>query len=133
MKKRFQLQIKKARLEFDESSGYDGLVVDVRTSLPLEVVLEAQSWGSENVREFVDKFGDLILLDWNLNDTDGTELPATKEGLMKADTDLLAVITNAWIGEIGATPPPLEETSPNGVSLEELPDKTEVLSENPSA
>ena len=130
--KRFQLQISQTRLEFDKSSGYEGLVVEVRTKMPLELVLEAQAWEGKDIKGFVEKFGNLILIDWNLDDADGKELPANKEGLLKADHDLLGVITSAWVEAIGAPPPPLDLKLNNGESSEASLEETAALPVNPS-
>lgn len=90
-------------LEFPEDSEFYGLVVRMK---PVAVgqVLDASRSGEEanadlmeqRFRQFADG-----LDSWNLEDEDGASVPATYEGVLSTDIELLGVLYDAWETAIG--------------------------------
>lgn len=54
------------------------------------------------------------LLSWNLEDEDGQPVPATSEGVLQQDKDLMIAICTAWLDALRGVSGPLEQTSPDG-------------------
>jgi len=70
--------------------------------------------------ENVDMIGELIsqlsrvLVSWNLEDEDGVPVPATREGLLSVDMELMGEITSAWQKAMSGANVPKDETLPSG-------------------
>ena len=56
----------------------------------------------------------MVLLDWNINDDDGNEIPATGVGMLKAPLRFANIIIQQWIEQMGQAPPPLSVPSGDG-------------------
>jgi hypothetical protein len=70
------------------------------------------------------RFGE-HLVSWNLEDEDGTPVPATYEAMMQQDHDLIGALNNAWIetlvGVHKADPLPESSTSGEPSLVESVP------------
>jgi hypothetical protein len=76
--------------------------------------LAAQSL--HNGEALLDKFA-AALREWDYeHPITGEALPATREGVGRADATHMAWIIAAWTGQLGSVPPPLPKPSPNGNS-----------------
>ena len=63
-----------------------------------------------------------VLVEWNVEDDDGTPVPATLDGLLSQELPFVGQIIEAYVGAIATAPPPLSPASSGGeTSLEELP------------
>lgn len=54
------------------------------------------------------------LVSWNLEDDDGTPIPAVRDEVLKLDRQLIDRIVDVWIGAIQKVSAPLEPSSPAG-------------------
>ncbi len=66
------------------------------------------------------------LVSWNLEEEDGTPVPATLAGLQDQDLPFAMAIILAWMNAVAGVSPPLPDTSSSGEMEESLP--MEVLS-----
>ena len=71
------------------------------------------------VRKMFTQFA-AVLESWNLEEEDGSEIPATVEGLYSLEFPFTIRLIKAWLNTVGSIPDPLERKSISGVtSLEE--------------
>jgi hypothetical protein len=54
------------------------------------------------------------LVGWNLEDDDEQPIPATLDGLLSIDLDLVMSIVRAWLDAVASVSPPKGAPSPNG-------------------
>jgi hypothetical protein len=54
------------------------------------------------------------LVDWNLEEDDGSPIPATLEGLRSLDYDLVVSITRAWMDAVASVSPGKDSRSNGG-------------------
>lgn len=59
-------------------------------------------------------FAENMLMDWNLRDKSGEDIPPNMEGLRSIPLSLGRTILRAWLRAISELPSPLEEASPSG-------------------
>ena len=110
------------RLKFaDEDMG--GLVVRA-SSVPLGAFLElvelmdveGRGIGPDDARK-VDRLFEgfaRALVDWNLEEPEGTPVPATFEGLKRQDIDFAMKVLRAWVEALTSVPDFLPPGSSNG-------------------
>src|SRR5690349_1218841 len=101
------------RLAFDD---YEGLEVRARSvSLDefLSLVEIAGKTDPDDLERMFRGFAD-ALVSWNLEDEDGTPVPATYEGIKGQDLDLILDIIGGWQDAIGSVPAPLAKPSDDG-------------------
>lgn len=128
----FVVSRKVYRLVWPEGSDYAGLVVRAR-SLPMGLFLELApqidalsglqpsdltAENTENILAPLRMLG-RHLVSWNLQDEVDGELhpvPATFEGLISQDADLILAIVQAWVQAAGVVPAPLGPPSSPGAS-----------------
>jgi len=131
-------QRKVYRLRFaDEDMA--GLVVQAR-SAPVGQFIGltklAQLRGNDVTPEDMGKLDELFrgfagcLESWNLEDSDGTPVPATLEGLYSQETDFVLQIIFAWIEAVAGVPGPLGKPSSDGGRSLEASMPMETLSSN---
>jgi hypothetical protein len=126
----YRRQRKLFRLEWPEGHELHGLVVRAR-SVPIEGLLDLLDAASgidlgsigdlqavraeavEAVRLIVDTFAG-ALVDWSLQDEDGTPVPATAAGLRGEEPDLLMALLEAWMDAVVGVSAPLGRPSPAG-------------------
>lgn len=120
-------QRKVYRLRFaDEDMA--GLVVQARSApvgqflgLAKLAELKGGDFKSEDAAKIDELFRGFAacLVDWNLEDEDGTPVPATLEGIYTQETDFVLQIIFAWIEAIAGVSVPLgPRSSDGGRSLE---------------
>lgn len=122
----FVRQKKVYRLVFQDEE-YNGLGVRA-TGVPLgqflemsELAIRAKQSPDEansSAKALIDNFAG-ALQDWNLENEDGTPVPATAEGLYSLDFEFVLTLITAWMEAIAKVPDPLAQTSSAGArSLE---------------
>jgi hypothetical protein len=123
-------------LTFD-GGEYDGMQVRVRglTVAQLEDVLDAESDTTDRLtvvrhsRELLAEH----LLDWNVEDEDGTPLPPTLASLRSMDPLEVSAIVSAWSRAIWGVPAPLPPTSSDGHPSLEASIPMAAPSDNPTS
>lgn len=70
-----------------------------------------------------------VLVSWNLEEEDGTPVPATYDGLKAQDLPFAVAVILAWMDAVAGVSRPLDGTSTRGEMEASLP--MEVLSPNP--
>jgi hypothetical protein len=93
-------------------SDFAGLDVTVR-SVSINEYMKLAGFTGDNVpvSYALDQFR-LNLIDWNLEDEDGTPIPVTQAG--DQDKELILALTTAWVTSLHGVPDPLEPSSPDG-------------------
>lgn len=71
------------------------------------------------------------LRSWNLLDENDQEVPATIEGALSQDTDLVMAVIKAWMEAVNGVSAPLADGSPYGASALEASLPMETLSSSP--
>lgn len=56
------------------------------------------------------------LVAWNLEEDDGTPVPATAEGVADQDMQLMTELIMGWMDAVSSVDTPLPQPSPNGVT-----------------
>ena len=70
-------------------------------------------------------FGDEILIEWNLKEDGGEDIPATADGFMSLPPDLCLAMIQAWSAAMTGIPAPLGEGSPSSKEDSQEPSMTE--------
>lgn len=127
----FQIPERMARLIFEDD--YKGAEVRVKFNLPIGRVIAAQDAASSgNIKELCYVVAD-ILVEWNLEDSDGKPIPATYEGILTLSADFLLLLVKTWAGaQVGPTAP-LEAPSTVGSQSVEAELPMEALSASPAS
>ncbi|WP_181787208.1 hypothetical protein [Streptomyces phytophilus] len=105
-------------LTFEDDEELRGLEVHLRgKSLGeyLEIVglAESEIDGPVLVRQLEELAADLI--SWNLEEEDGTPVPATRDAVFAQDKDLMMKVAIKWFERLeGAVDAPLPDSSPSG-------------------
>lgn len=108
------------RLRF-EDPDMNGLIVRAR-SVPMGELLaigtaaadfENGSRDPQGLGQMFEVFAS-ALVEWNLEEPDGTPVPTTVDGLYAQDIDFLMEIIQAWIEAIQGVAGPLGQPSPSG-------------------
>lgn len=110
------------RLTFSDPS-FSGLEV-MAGSTSVGKLLEVSKMGSQTLSEeqvgvVFGVFAD-ALISWNLENEDGTPVPATLEGLYEQDVEFVMQIVQSWMEVVVGVPGPLATPSTNGRQSEEL-------------
>ena len=104
--KPFILERRTCKLEFPESNPYHGMVIRARLDVDVKTFLDLQSLSqSENAQETKEaflKFGSEIVLEWNLHDDNGQEIPATGDGFIQLPPAVCGEIIDSW-AKVAAT------------------------------
>ena len=109
----FRVPLRTARLVFTDL--YEGAEVVVRLSVPLGVaVAMAERENNEDPRPVYTSFVQFGLDRWNLEDDTGSPVPMTVEGLESLPADLVMLMIDQWVRQIGNVPAPLAQPSSNG-------------------
>jgi hypothetical protein len=85
----------------------------------------------ETVAGLIKRFGE-HLMSWNLEEEDGSDVPATPEAVGAQDHELILALANAWTDALAGVhkADPLQESSPSGGPSPEVSIPMEPLSEN---
>ena len=109
----FRVPLRTARLVFTDL--YEGAEVVVRLSVPLGVAVSmAERENNEDPRPVYTSFVQFGLDNWNLEDDTGSPVPMTVEGLESLPADLVMLMIDQWVRQIGNVPAPLAQPSSNG-------------------
>ena len=111
--KPFVLQRRRARLEFAQPE-YEGMFIEARLDVDIRTFFALQALASDdtvpgNMKAAFEMFGAQILQSWNIQDEDGTTLPADAEGFLSLPPSLGTAILGAWsqavttAGEVSAS------------------------------
>tara|TARA_R100000655_G_scaffold8431_1_gene22026 strand:- start:3182 stop:3544 length:363 start_codon:yes stop_codon:yes gene_type:complete len=103
-------------LEFE--GDYEAARVICRGSVPISTFLTFQNI-DEDIEEGMRRFGDTVLLEWDLEDDDGP-IPATGEGMLRLPPDLATAIFSNWSDQSSSQQGSAPE-SLNGSTSEEQP------------
>lgn len=126
------------RLNF-KNTKYDGLIVTC-TSMSVDGFISVAALqskakasaasGEDQVSEamslLLDRFAD-ALVEWNLVDRHGNEIPATRAGVGAQSLKFIMELIGAWMDAVGNVSDPLEKPSANGESALGLSEMTERL------
>ena len=97
---RFVLDRREALLTFDEDSEFHGLEVRARLDVDVGTFLEFQKLGSdpsgEDTRALFEKFGETIILEWNMYDDDAKQGPTKAKGFMSLPPNVCVALIGAW-------------------------------------
>lgn len=133
----FKLPQRTVTIGFDEGHDFHGLEVVLSRNAPMSLLFLARKSGAQmSDGEFFDLaegFSEHILLSWNLEDADGTPIPATFESVKEQPPELLVALLDKWGDVVMSPAAPLGEPSSNGASSEELSVPMEPLSESPTS
>jgi hypothetical protein len=104
-----------ALVEFDEAHEYYGAEIVLRLDVPIGVMLEFQRAATDEgqAETVIRRFGDDIVLEWNLEDDEGP-VPATGDGLMMQSFAFANMLLSKWVEVATQVPGPLGEPSNNG-------------------
>ena len=87
----------------------------MRLSVPLGVAVSmAERENNEDPRPVYTSFVQFGLDRWNLEDDTGSPVPMTVEGLESLPADLVMLMIDQWVRQIGSVPAPLAAQSQNG-------------------
>ncbi|MGW8326470.1 hypothetical protein ACWGLE_01040 [Streptomyces sp. NPDC055897] len=109
----FQFKTPRINIAFAPGHEYHGLEVVLR-KLTLQEFLDINGIGEVqdmHAGHQLKTMGEK-LLSWNLEDEDGTPVPATSESVLRQDKDLMIAICEAWLGGLQGVSAPLEQPSP---------------------
>jgi hypothetical protein len=112
----FQVSRRTARLVFD-ATIYKGAEVVVRLDIPVKLFIEIHDLILVEVgKQFqvFSLFGEHVLDEWNLLDTNGKPIEASGDGMSEVDFNLANLIISEWMGVATTLPAPLEQTLSGG-------------------
>ena len=116
---KFELTRRTAKLVFEGS--YEGLVAYAKLDVPLGLFLEIQTMvDAEKHAEIYQKFGDEVLVSWNMQE-DGIDLPPTGEGILLLPVAVSTALIEEWTKEVAQPADPLSEPSTSSSILEDIP------------
>jgi len=85
----------------------------------------ADSQEPDKLEEACRRFGDDVLVEWNLEDDDGRVVPATGDGFLAIPPELAVAMIRAWSEAMAGLPAPLGEGSPSSAEDSPEPSMTE--------
>ena len=96
----FVIDRREAVLTFSEDSEFHGLEVRARLDVDVGTFLEFQKLGAdpsgEDTRTLFEKFGETIILEWNMYDDDAKRVPTTAAGFMSLPPNVCVAVIGAW-------------------------------------
>ena len=116
------------RLTFEDPE-LEGLVIRARgVSIArfLDITQMAEGASATTTAEDVTRMRDLfkvfaaVLVDWNMEDEDGTPVRATLDGVQSMDLEFFFIVFDAWMNAVADVPPPLARASQPGLPPMEL-------------
>jgi hypothetical protein len=93
-------------VSFAEDHEFYGAETSLYLDAPMALLFEFQRLGEATGQEaesIMRKFGDLVLIDWNLEDDNGQAIPATGEGMLTQPFPFAVALIEAW-GKAAAEP-----------------------------
>ena len=112
----FRVSKRVARIVFEKDHEYHGLEVVAALDVPMRTMFELEQVGSEGSdnQVLLERFGNTVLVEWNLEGDDGTPVPATGEGFLSLPISLASTLMGKWSEAATAIPAPLGQPSKNG-------------------
>ena len=114
----YQIPIRTAQIVMDESTKYEGAIVEVRLNMPLAqwlayqkasavVGVDADEDMAARLRDWTDRF----VVRWNLTKEDGSgdAIPATAAGADDVPPDLMNHLFMLWLEAVADVPSPLSK------------------------
>lgn len=121
----FRVVPRKDALDFT-GTDLEGAVVTARIDVSMATFVEMQrlieAIQPEDMRrlpELATRWGEDVLLEWDLEDQDGNAFPSTGEGMCLLPGRIALIIIAAWSQLLQEVPAPLDETSGDGSMSEE--------------
>jgi len=92
------------KLKFEDPE-LDGLEVTVK-SLPLRGFLEINRMATDPAQQdqLFTRFAEVVLVDWNIEDEDGSPVKADIEGLLDQEISLINAIIQQWVQVMTSVP-----------------------------
>ena len=108
-------QTEHAGLEVTTKSASMAALLDI---LGLADTVEAAGLKNADPAQMGRLFGlfDEVLVSWNVEEEDGTPVPATKAGLLSQDPEFVMTVISAWAQAMSKAPPNLPNGSSNGAT-----------------
>ena len=111
VRKGFRLPERTARMTFD-GTDYAGAEIQVLLSVSFARFIELREAAQGEDQEGMARlFGQNILMEWNLEDTDGESIPADGDGMLAIPLALPNLIVQHWVEEVAGVSAPLVEPS----------------------
>ena len=111
VRKGFRLPERTARMTFD-GTDYAGAEIQVLLSVSFARFIELREAAQGEDQEGMARlFGQNILMEWNLEDTDGESIPADGDGMLAIPLALTNLIVQHWVEEVAGVSAPLVEPS----------------------
>jgi hypothetical protein len=115
----------------DKIPGEEGLIVRMKTisfgKVRRIIALMDDETGDDSVMDEISDQVSKALVSWNLEAEDGTEVPATGEGMEGQDFDLVLKIVNSWLDAITGVSKDLGKDSSSGEKFPGQPLTMEAL------
>jgi len=103
----FIVQRREALLTFPQGHQFEGAEIRARLDVDIATFLELQKLGegasTEETREGFSKFGDDIILEWNLADEDAHSIPSTGDGFLSLPPNICTAIISSWAEEAASS------------------------------
>ena len=110
-RKGFRRPERTARMTFD-GTDYAGAEIQVLLSVSFARFIELREAAQGEDQEGMARlFGQNILMEWNLEDTDGESIPADGDGMLAIPLALTNLIVQHWVEEVAGVSAPLVEPS----------------------
>tara|TARA_Y100000593_G_scaffold92787_1_gene185506 strand:- start:2716 stop:3063 length:348 start_codon:yes stop_codon:yes gene_type:complete len=98
--KPFLIQRREALLAFPDGHEFEGAEIRAKLDVDIGTFLQIQSMTenatAEETRSVFEKFGDDIVLEWNLHDEDGKPVPSNGKGFLSIPPNIATAIISAW-------------------------------------
>jgi len=115
---KFELTRRTAKLVFE--GEYEGLVAYAKLDVPLGLFLEIQTMvDAENHAAIYEKFGQEILISWNMQE-DGKDIPPTGDGILQLPLNISTALIEQWTKVVAEPAVPLSEPSTSSSILEDI-------------
>ena len=100
----FKLERRTAKITFPDNHEYAGLEMECKLDVDLQTFLEIQAMAESATPDgnagVYTKFGEDILVNWNLEDEDGTPVSACGSGFLTLPPNVAGAIITAWTEEL---------------------------------
>jgi hypothetical protein len=101
-----------------EGTDYDGAVLRCRLDVALGLALDFAGVTADTPpaeqRDVFLRFGDEVLINWNIEDENGDTVPADGPGLLTQPPAFVISVISHWVAATSAVPAPLGRRSPAG-------------------
>ncbi len=117
---RFRLPMRDAKIIFEEGTTFAGAEVKCRLDVSIGFLIDIGELAEGNQPQLVyKKFGDEVLISWNLEDEGGKAISADGQGMRLVHTAFADALLKQWKEAATSISDPLEQQSKNGSTSEE--------------